>query len=99
MIKGGLVQRRPDPTDGRKSRVYLTARGRGLEAELLHYGIEINEVALRGIPRDQIKTCLAVLTRAAANLQEALKSMRVANDGEASSPPSRPLRRGASSQV
>src|SRR4030081_2063676 len=22
MIKGGLVQRRPDPTDGRKSRVY-----------------------------------------------------------------------------
>ena len=80
MIKGGLVRRERDPVDGRKARVYLTTRGRELEGELLHYAIEINEVATKGISRDDIRTCLEVLTLAAANMQQALDGLRAAND-------------------
>ena len=72
MIKRGLVRRVRDAEDGRKARIYLTERGRKLEAELLHYGIQINEVAMKGISREDINTCLAVLARAGANLHEAL---------------------------
>lgn len=32
--KAGLVERRPDPEDGRVSRVYLTESGRGLEDDI-----------------------------------------------------------------
>jgi len=76
MIKQGLVQRVRDPEDGRRARIYLTDRGRALEAELLHYGIEINAIATRGIARQEVQTCLSVLARAAANLQRAFEPRR-----------------------
>ena len=72
MIKRGLVKRVRDSADRRRARIYLTERGRELEGQLLHFGIEINEVAMREIAREDIKTCLAVLARAASNLRKAL---------------------------
>ena len=72
MIEKGLVERARDLTDKRKLRVFLTPRGRKLEAELIHYGIDINAVAVAGIARNEVKTCLSVLARVAMNLQRAV---------------------------
>jgi MarR family transcriptional regulator, organic hydroperoxide resistance regulator len=72
MIKEGFVERARDPVDRRKLRITLTPRGRKLEAELMHYAIEINAIAAAGIHRAEIETCLSVLARAAENLQHAL---------------------------
>jgi MarR family transcriptional regulator for hemolysin len=43
MVRDGLVQRRPDPTDGRISRIYLTKRGRALRDELVPRAVAVNE--------------------------------------------------------
>jgi len=76
MIRNGFVERARDPIDRRKLRITLTARGRKLEAELMHHAIEINAIAAAGIPRAEIETCLSVLSRAAENLQRALDHVR-----------------------
>lgn len=69
MIKKGLVKRSRDSEDKRKLRVSLTPRGRGLQAELMHHGFEINEMASAGIARSDLDACLAVLARVAENLE------------------------------
>lgn len=68
MAEAGLVTRQREPGDRRKIRVNLTAKGRALEQELMPYAIEINAVASRGIPADELATCLSVLIRMTANL-------------------------------
>ena len=45
----GLVQRRRDPLDRRKTRLILTARGRALEATLLPLGEGVNARAEAGL--------------------------------------------------
>ena len=72
MIKSGLVARSRDPSDRRKLRVSLTRRGRDLHDKLLPYAFEINAIASAGIDRTELDTCLSVLMRMSANLQESL---------------------------
>jgi DNA-binding MarR family transcriptional regulator len=72
MIKSGLVVRSRDPRDRRKLRVSLTRRGRELHDKLLPYALEINAMASAGIDRTEVETCLSVLMRMSANLQESL---------------------------
>ena len=72
MIKSGLVARSRDPRDRRKLRVSLTRHGRELHDELLPYAFEINAIASAGIDRAELETCLSVLMRMSANLQESL---------------------------
>ena len=72
MIKSGLVARSRDPCDRRKLRVSLTRRGRELHDKLLPCAFEINAIASAGIDRTELETCLSVLMRMSANLQESL---------------------------
>ncbi|GFM31266.1 MarR family winged helix-turn-helix transcriptional regulator [Novosphingobium sp. PY1] len=71
MVKDGLVKRMRDAQDKRKQRIVLTDRGRALEAELMHYAVDINLRALEGIDRKEIDTCLSVLNRMSENLARA----------------------------
>jgi MarR family transcriptional regulator, organic hydroperoxide resistance regulator len=69
MIKTGLVRRERDTHDRRKMRVYLTERGRRLEAELISFATAINKIASKGIKGKELDTCLQVLKRMSENLQ------------------------------
>lgn len=52
--EGDLVERRPDPADRRSWRLFLTARGAAIIAQLRPLADEVQAVAFEGIvPRDQ----------------------------------------------
>lgn len=70
MVKDGLVERVRDTVDRRMMRIRLTQKGADLEGKILKYAHEINRIALMGISKEDAKTCLSVLDRMAANLQE-----------------------------
>ena len=89
MIKSGLVARSRDPCDRRKLRVSLTRRGRELHDKLLPCAFEINAIASAGIDRTELETCLSVLMRMSANLQESL----AAQTGRSARPKRQPTAR------
>jgi DNA-binding MarR family transcriptional regulator len=66
----GLVQRRPDPTDKRVQRVFLTERGRALEQITAVFEEEVNAHALEGFSADEQAFFLRLLTRALQNCEE-----------------------------
>jgi len=70
LLKSGLVERRDDPTDARKFRIYLTARARRLEATLLPYVSEVHEIAERGISQKDVEVTRRVLTAMHRNFVE-----------------------------
>lgn len=69
MIRAGLVQRSPDPTDKRVQRVFLTAQGRAIEPVVTHLVEEINAHALDGFTADEQAFLMRLLTRALHNFE------------------------------
>lgn len=49
MERAGLIERRPDPTDARVSRVYLTERGRALEQPVLDVWKQLEAQTVAGL--------------------------------------------------
>jgi DNA-binding MarR family transcriptional regulator len=64
----GIVERRPNPDDGRSNLVHLTAQGRALATELIPLGQQNIDRALRGIPPEEVETARSVLFRMAVNM-------------------------------
>jgi len=64
----GLIQRRTDVRDRRKSRIYLTMRGKRLESELIPVARSVLATALRGIPENQLEACREVLMALSKNV-------------------------------
>lgn len=64
----GLVERRPDPTDARSFRVYLTERGRALEGPVARCWARTEETALAGLSNDERQTFRKLLIRVRSNL-------------------------------
>jgi DNA-binding MarR family transcriptional regulator len=64
----GLVERRPDPSDARSFRVYLTEQGRALEEPVTRIWEEAEEKTLRGIDREE----RTILRRLLAQIRENL---------------------------
>lgn len=64
----GLVERRADPTDRRRRRVYLTDRAAPALAGLRELAMATRRQALAGIGADDIETFTRVLERMRANL-------------------------------
>lgn len=97
MIEKGLVERSRDSADKRKLRVFLTSRGRRLQAELMHYAFEVNEVAAAGISRDDLDHCLSVLARVAENLEQQVSHLQTSGTraGPRSASATRRTRRSA----
>jgi DNA-binding MarR family transcriptional regulator len=69
MTHRGLIQRKRDDVDRRQVFVDLTPKGRALKKELLPYASELNKIAVRGIPKEDVERCLALLSKMASNLE------------------------------
>lgn len=69
MERDGLVERVPDPSDGRRALVMLTRRARGLEPDLTAAAREVNSVAVDGLDADEIDAFMRTLDRLIANLE------------------------------
>lgn len=69
MERDGLIERIPDPADGRRALVMLTERTRDLQSSLEQAAQEVNAVATRGFTADEVATCLELVTRMISNLE------------------------------
>lgn len=65
MTRAGLVERRPDPADGRALRLYLTDKGRAGREDAKAGLVEINTRLTEGFSDDE----MAVVARWLASLQ------------------------------
>ncbi len=79
MQRDGLIVREPDPSDGRRSLIRLTARARDLESRLVAVADEVNEVATGGLDTDQVHALMAAVSLAIANLEAVANRDVVAN--------------------
>jgi DNA-binding MarR family transcriptional regulator len=68
MKRRGLISRTRNARDRRKVNIRLTEEGRRLREVLLPCAIEVNQVALAGIPREQIPLLREQLARIKLNL-------------------------------
>lgn len=66
--RSGFVFRRPDPTDQRKVRVFLTRKAKALQRTLIPYVAEVNAIAARGIGVKDLRVARQVLLALAENL-------------------------------
>ena len=68
MEAAGLVRRERDATDRRKLQVFLTDKGRALEADLLPAAIETVGTAVQGLSAAEVDALLGLLARIQRNL-------------------------------
>jgi DNA-binding MarR family transcriptional regulator len=68
MESDGLIDRRPDPVDRRARRLYLTAKGRKLLAEIWHLADLTRAETFKGISGRQRKTFMDMLERLHGNI-------------------------------
>jgi len=69
MERDGLIDRVPDPADGRRARVLLTERARGLAVDLTAAMHEVNSRATRGFDESEIAAVMHAVTRMISNLE------------------------------
>lgn len=69
MQRDGLVERAPDPADGRQSLITLTRRARQLENDLAGAAITVNAAATKDFSAEEIALCLQLLKRMRHNLE------------------------------
>jgi DNA-binding MarR family transcriptional regulator len=63
LVNGGYVERREDPDDRRKLRLYLTASARGIEGVLAHAENECERALLRAFDADEVRRMKELLGR------------------------------------
>jgi len=68
MQRDGLIDRVPDPADGRRALVMLTPRARELQDQLIAAARAVNITATRGLDQPQTTAFLAALGHAIKNL-------------------------------
>ncbi|MEZ5552932.1 MAG: MarR family transcriptional regulator [Pseudomonadales bacterium] len=71
LVRDGFVTRRSDPEDKRKVRIKLTPKAKRLQAKLMPYVAEVNDVAVRGVSAADQKKLKQLLATVYANLVEA----------------------------
>jgi DNA-binding MarR family transcriptional regulator len=69
MERDGLVERVPDPSDGRRALVMLTERARRLEKDLTTAAREVNAIAVEGLTPAEADAFMSTLGRLIANLE------------------------------
>ena len=80
MERDGLIRREPDPMDGRRSLVRLSARARGLVPELEAAAAEVNTAAAGDLTDTETITLIELLTRVVAELDR--RGPRARNEEE-----------------
>lgn len=68
MERAGFVERRPDPTDERVSRVYLTEAGRGVRGAVERAWQELEARAFSGFDEGELSSLRQLLHRVLENL-------------------------------
>jgi DNA-binding MarR family transcriptional regulator len=68
MVRGGWGARRRLPRNRRSVHVFLTARGRALQAILVPLAIEVNAVAMSGVTPSDVRATRRTLLRMLENL-------------------------------
>lgn len=71
MERQGLVQRVRNVHDRRKMNIHLTDKGRALRDTMMPSASDIAELAVVGIPSDEVARAIAVLRQVGANLNAA----------------------------
>lgn len=89
MQAAGLIERRPDPTDRRAYRLFLTEEARPLVAEFRGIAGECVNVALAGIEEREIDMVIDVLSRIRANLVGKPESPEASSRRESDAPAKR----------
>jgi DNA-binding MarR family transcriptional regulator len=93
MEKLGYIERRQRPDNRKKIYVFLTVKGRRLKRKLVPLAINVNEVAARGVPAEDIAATRRTLLAILENL--AMDESRRANGHAPASRPRRPPRRAS----
>ncbi|RXZ35703.1 MarR family transcriptional regulator [Sphingomonas desiccabilis] len=70
LLQAGLIDRRPDPEDGRAKTLHLTDTGQSLAAEVEERSATLRDRVFAGIPDGDVEAALRVMDRIAAVLQE-----------------------------
>lgn len=65
----GYVVRKQRPDNRKVVYIYLTTRGRALEARLVHLAIDVNEIATRGLSQQQVEAFRKSLITVIRNLE------------------------------
>jgi len=78
MERDGLVERRPDPHDGRAARIHLTAHARSLEPLLKATASEINAAVIGELPDRRAGDFMRSLAQLVANAEQLLEPTRPA---------------------
>ncbi|MFZ3482258.1 MarR family winged helix-turn-helix transcriptional regulator [Sphingomonas sp. 3-13AW] len=70
LVQAGLVERRPDPDDGRAKTLYLTEAGKALAAEVEERSAALRSQVFAGIPDADVEAALRVMDQLALALQD-----------------------------
>ena len=70
--EAGLLERQPDPQDGRAIRLSLTAQGQALQEKAHAFRREKMRSVLAGLTTEEAETMLALLERAISSAEKAL---------------------------
>jgi DNA-binding MarR family transcriptional regulator len=70
----GLVERRQDPADARSFRIYLTGKGRALEAPVDRCWAQTEQTALAGLSAGERRTFRKLLIRVRNNLDPGFRA-------------------------
>ena len=71
MERDGLIERTPDPADGRRSFISLTRRARELQETLASAARAVNETATQGMSDDAVDTLMKTMQQMIRNLEAA----------------------------
>jgi len=67
--KNRLIERRPDPDDRRRTKVYLTEEGRALKSKLTPIVLDLLEECFRGLTQGDLREFRRLHIRIAKNLE------------------------------
>ena len=79
MVRGGLVTRVADPTDGRVSRIHLTDRGRSLRDELVPKAVTVNANTLGRLSTSEGRMLRRLLVKILEGTGDSTSSDRVSD--------------------
>ncbi len=79
LCDSGLIERRPDPTDRRAKRLFLTAAARPVLERLGTLGEETMASALEGVERESVEQMVSKLAIVKHNLRRLIQQQRDAN--------------------
>lgn len=68
MERDGLINRTPDPADGRRSRITLTRHARQMRTKLVAAARTVNATATAGLDADEIAAFMSTAAQIIANL-------------------------------